>query len=99
MPPTLRGGGVHGNFDNAQTLNNGGHGVTVTGWVAWDAKAGEPDTCRVTVEVTQTSGPGSAKAYGESPFYPRHDPDVHVPWSAPATTPRNGDALRAAPGD
>jgi hypothetical protein len=85
---------MHGNFDSTQTLDSGGTGVTVTGWVCWDRTSGEPNSCTVTVEIKQTSGPGSAKAKGTSGSYPKGAPGAHIQWSAHAIS-EDGDALHA----
>jgi hypothetical protein len=85
---------MHGNFDGTGTLGSSGANVTVSGWVCWAGTAGEPSTCKVTVEVKQTSGPGSAKAEGTSVQYSKPPaPGAHVQWTATATS--SGHALGA----
>jgi hypothetical protein len=99
--PRLRveAGGMHGNFDPTAQLDDDGAGATVTGWVAWDGKAGDPSSCHVRVEVKQTSGPGSRKAYGKSDSYQQAPKDQHVAWSAYAEKTTGSDDLEPGAAD
>jgi hypothetical protein len=86
---------MHGNFNDGDPLNPGGNGATVSGWVAWDKHDTGPASCSVTVEVKQSSGPGSAKAKGTSPSYNEQRADQHVPWSANCALENGSGPLQA----
>ena len=88
---------MHGNFDQLQQLDGTG-GVTVTGWICWAGVPQEPDSCTVTVEIKQSSGPGNSEADGTSAPYARPGKDgEHVEWTAQATCQRG--ILEPGPAD
>ena len=89
---------MNGNFDGAGALSSDRTRVTVTGWVSWVGTAREPSSCTVTVEVKQTSGPGSADAAGASAKYNEAAPGQRVAWTA-TTNSSDDDPFHPGPAD